>query len=91
MLVVAAGLLVSLALSVVATPLRPGAAFYLLPTRAWEMLSGGLVYMLAHGSTLSANQRKVLEAVEFLFLFLIITSAMPWFGQRRTRRATDVA
>jgi peptidoglycan/LPS O-acetylase OafA/YrhL len=62
MVVVAGGLLVSLALSVVATPLRPGAAFYLLPARAWEMLSGGLVYMLAHASTLSAHQRRVLEA-----------------------------
>jgi hypothetical protein len=58
MLVVAAGLLVSLALSVVGTPLRPSAAFYLLPTRAGEMLAGGQVYILAHGQRPSKRIRQ---------------------------------
>ena len=62
MVVMAAGLLASLALSVVATPLQPTAAFYLLPTRAWEMLAGGLVYLLASRWALTARQRTALEA-----------------------------
>lgn len=62
MVVMAAGLLASLALSVVATPLKPTAAFYLLPTRAWEMLAGGLVYLLASRWALTARQRTALEA-----------------------------
>jgi peptidoglycan/LPS O-acetylase OafA/YrhL len=33
---------VSLALAVIATPLQPNASFYLLPTRAWELLAGSL-------------------------------------------------
>jgi peptidoglycan/LPS O-acetylase OafA/YrhL len=37
--------LVSLALSLVLTPIKPEASFFLLPTRAWEMLLGGLVYV----------------------------------------------
>ena len=57
-----AGWLASLALSVVATPLRPTAAFYLLPTRAWEMLAGGLVYLLANRKALTARHRTALEA-----------------------------
>ncbi|MGE5772365.1 MAG: acyltransferase family protein, partial [Hyphomicrobiales bacterium] len=37
----------SLALSIILTPSKPEASFYLLTTRAWEMLAGGLVYLLA--------------------------------------------
>lgn len=33
----------SLALSIVATPYSPGAAFYLLPTRMWEMALGSIL------------------------------------------------
>ncbi|MFP5391781.1 MAG: acyltransferase family protein [Gammaproteobacteria bacterium] len=40
-------LAVSLLAAVAATPGHPTAAFFLLPTRAWEMLAGGLVYLLA--------------------------------------------
>jgi peptidoglycan/LPS O-acetylase OafA/YrhL len=39
---VASALCASLALSVIATPLQPNASFYLLPTRAWELLAGSL-------------------------------------------------
>lgn len=39
------GMLLSFALAVVLAELKPAFAFYLLPTRAWEMLAGGLVYL----------------------------------------------
>lgn len=38
-----AGLLGSLAVCVIATPDKPEASFFLLPTRTWEMLTGGAV------------------------------------------------
>lgn len=38
--------LVSLAISWWLSPRMPTAAFYLLPTRAWEMMAGGLVWLL---------------------------------------------
>ena len=54
-------LLVSLMLSLAVTPRKPSAAFYLLPTRAWEMLAGGMVYLLAARWVLTVRQRWVLE------------------------------
>lgn len=63
--VMVAGLFGSLALSIVLTPRMPTSAFYLLPTRAWEMLAGGLVYLLAHRLVLTARQRMALELAGF--------------------------
>lgn len=83
--VMAVGLLISLALSVVATPLRPTAAFYLLPTRAWEMLAGGLVYLLANRLALTARQRTALEAVGIALVIGSIVgfdTSSPWPGWR---------
>jgi peptidoglycan/LPS O-acetylase OafA/YrhL len=41
--IIGTALLTSLTLSIYAVPRIPGAAFYLLPTRAWELLFGSLV------------------------------------------------
>jgi len=51
----------SLAWCVVATVKQPPAAFYLLPSRAWEMLAGGLVYLAAGRRPAPARLRPVLE------------------------------
>ena len=83
--VVAVGLLASLGLSVVATPLLPTAAFYLLPTRAWEMLAGGLVYLLVNRWVLTAPQRTALEAAGIALVmgsFAGFDAASPWPGWR---------
>lgn len=45
-IIVASGFLISLALSVWQSDLRPGASFYLLPTRMWELLLGTIVAQL---------------------------------------------
>lgn len=85
MVVMAVGLLVSLALSVVATPLRPTAAFYLLPTRAWEMLAGGMVYLLANRRALTARQQTALEAAGIALVIGSIAgfdASSPWPGWR---------
>ena len=85
MVVMAVGLLLSLALSVVATSLRPIAAFYLLPTRAWEMLAGGMVYLLANRWALTARQRIALEAAGIALVIGSIVgfdASSPWPGWR---------
>ena len=58
---VAIGLALSLAASVLATPRQPTAAFYLLHSRAWEMLGGGLVYLASGGHGWSPQQRRVAQ------------------------------
>jgi peptidoglycan/LPS O-acetylase OafA/YrhL len=63
-----AGFVVSLALSMVFTALMPAASFYLLPSRAWEMLAGGLVYMLRGQRTPSATQARWLELAGFALM-----------------------
>ena len=68
------GLVASLAASVWVTSSNPNAAFYLLHTRAWEMLGGGLVFLLAGKPTLSATQRRWLEAAGLLMIALAITA-----------------
>jgi peptidoglycan/LPS O-acetylase OafA/YrhL len=47
-LIIAGLLVASLLACGIATPLAPSASFYLLPTRAWELLAGGLVATLHH-------------------------------------------
>lgn len=78
-----AGFLVSLAISVIMTPITPGAAFYLLPTRAWEMLAGGLVYFYGHQLSLNRNLSRILETLGFGLIVLSLIffdSSTPWPG-----------
>ncbi len=63
--IVAAGLLLSLAICIIATPIRTSASFYLLPTRAWEMLAGGLVYLWLGRMALTVMWQRILELVGF--------------------------
>ncbi|EJL6928051.1 acyltransferase, partial [Vibrio alginolyticus] len=68
-------------LSVIATNKWPNPSYYLLPTRAWEMMMGGVAY--AYPWNLSEKKKRVLE---FLGLSLIlgsyffVTSSIPWPG-----------
>jgi peptidoglycan/LPS O-acetylase OafA/YrhL len=84
-LLIGAGIVLSFGLSAVLTDRYPSTAFYLLPTRAWEMLCGGLVFMFSAGRTQPAGYRRWIEA---LGLLLIIGSATvldvesPWPGWR---------
>lgn len=54
---------------IVATYKLPNASYYLLPTRAWEMMLGGVAYL--YPLTLQESRKKILE---FIGLFLIISS-----------------
>ncbi|WP_114971780.1 acyltransferase family protein [Rhodoferax ferrireducens] len=78
-------LLGSLALSIVLTPRLPTPAFYLLPTRAWEMLAGGLVYLLAHRLVLTPRQRMALEFCGFglvIAALVAFDASSAWPGWR---------
>lgn len=65
------GFLLSLALCLYATAWKPSASFFLLPTRAWEMLLGGLVAV--HRNAIAEH---VLRAKAAFFIGLILLSSM---------------
>jgi len=67
-LAILAGFAASLLLSVAFTPRAASAAFYLLPTRAWEMLAGALVYLHQDRNTLVRTGNRVLEILGFLLI-----------------------
>jgi peptidoglycan/LPS O-acetylase OafA/YrhL len=64
---------VSLLLSVPLTRADPVAAFFLLHTRAWEMLAGGLVAVFAHPQALSAGYRRCLEVGGLALILVSVT------------------
>lgn len=72
-LTVLTGLIVSFGLSALTTNPHPTAAFFLLHTRAWEMLAGGLVFLAGTSIRASAIFGKWLERFGLL---LIITSVV---------------
>lgn len=61
----------SLALSALVSAKNSAFAFYLLPTRTWEMLAGSMVYFLAGHVALRPLARRLVELLGFA---LIITS-----------------
>lgn len=63
----------SFALSIYASSRWPGMAFYLLPTRAWEMLAGGMVWWLTRNPRISGGAARI---VEVLGLLLIVWSVV---------------
>ncbi|QYF94279.1 acyltransferase [Massilia sp. PAMC28688] len=67
-----AGCAVSLAASIIVTKSDPGAAFFLLHTRAWEMLAGGLVFLLGQRITLSEAARGWMERAGLLLIVLAV-------------------
>ncbi len=82
--VVTVMMLASLGMSVWLTGIKPEAAFFLLPTRAWEMLAGGLVAIWAGGSLppVLQGRQRVLEALGFLMMAAAVVTANPadWPG-----------
>lgn len=82
-LVVSAALafIASLAWSVFMSSVKPAAAFYLLPSRAWEMLAGGLVYLIFGHRQVSSQVQNKLEASGLALIVasvLLFNSASSW-------------
>jgi peptidoglycan/LPS O-acetylase OafA/YrhL len=79
---IAAGAL-SLALSVYASSRFPGSAFYLLPTRVWELLAGGAVWWLTRQHSMPSLPARTLEFIGLTLITLSIVcldSTRPWPG-----------
>lgn len=68
--------------SVKFTGSKPVASFYLLPTRSWEMMFGGIAF-LSEGLISSYRWRKTLAIVGYIVIianFLLLRTYMPWPG-----------
>ncbi|OBT12739.1 acyltransferase [Vibrio sp. UCD-FRSSP16_10] len=75
------GTLLGFALSVVATIKWPNPAYYLLPTRAWEMMFGGLAFL--YPIALKSNHKKIAEYTGLALILLsyaFISSDIAWPG-----------
>jgi peptidoglycan/LPS O-acetylase OafA/YrhL len=77
------GFIVSFGLSVYISQVNQSAAFYLLPTRAWEMMAGGLIFLFFSNANFKPSSKKALELVGFGLIFLstiFFTSESVWPG-----------
>lgn len=73
------GMLLSLLLSSWMTTYWPGAAFYMLPTRAWEMMAGGMLYLFP----VHIRSSRLLEGAGLAVIagsILTFNPATPWPG-----------
>jgi len=73
------GTLLGFALSVIATMKWPNAAYYLLPTRAWEMMMGGIAFL--YPWTLHEKKKKLFEItglVLILVTYAYASNEIPW-------------
>jgi peptidoglycan/LPS O-acetylase OafA/YrhL len=73
----------SLAYSVIKSLNSPDAAFYLLTSRAWELVLGGIIYLLSGRFSFRSNVGKIVERISFLTLIgvvLCFDSSLPWPG-----------
>ncbi|SDH55794.1 Peptidoglycan/LPS O-acetylase OafA/YrhL, contains acyltransferase and SGNH-hydrolase domains [Vibrio xiamenensis] len=78
---VVVGAIFSLLISIVLTMRSPTAAYYLFPTRAWEMMCGGIAYI--YPLSLSIKLKKRVEWAGLLLIVLsyaLISSHTPWPG-----------
>ena len=75
------GTIASLVLCVYATQRWPSSSFFLLPTRAWEMLAGGLTFL--YPLRFSVSAKKWLEATGMgliLLTYLGLSESVSWPG-----------
>ncbi len=66
---------------VIATYKWPDPAYYLLPTRAWEMMIGGIAYL--YPFALNDKKKKLLESLGLALIvgsYLLISKDNPWPG-----------
>lgn len=85
--IVLACLAASLASSVVLSGSNPTAAFFLLHSRAWEMLAGGAVYLLANRRTMPAALRTWSATAGLLVIaasIAVFDKHAQWPGWRAT-------
>jgi peptidoglycan/LPS O-acetylase OafA/YrhL len=72
---------IGFAFSVVATYLWPNPAYFLLPTRAWEMMLGGVAYI--YPFKLEENKKKLVEKIGLVLIvasYIFISKESLWPG-----------
>ncbi|OTG65057.1 acyltransferase family protein [Acinetobacter silvestris] len=75
--------ILSLLLSVIITPKNSISSFFMLSTRAWEMLAGGIVYVYFNNRTLTPFIQRSSEIIGYACLFIslmVINKNTPWPG-----------
>lgn len=75
------GAVLGFAFSIVATYKSADAAYFLLPTRAWQMLLGGIAYIYPLNP--SNKNKKYLESIGLILIFsayFFVSAAHPWPG-----------
>ena len=75
------GTIVGFIFSAIATIKWPNPAYYLLPTRAWEMMLGGVAYL--YPFTIQYKNKKLLEWVGLILIvgsFILISKENLWPG-----------
>jgi peptidoglycan/LPS O-acetylase OafA/YrhL len=73
----------SFVLNIALVEFKPTAAFYLLPTRGWELAAGGLVYLLARQLVLSKANTNLIFWLGWILVFsslAFITQDLAWPG-----------
>lgn len=78
--------LIGFVFCIYATYTWPNMSYYLFPTRAWEMMCGGLAYLFPL-SNLSDNQRRYLGRIGSCLIIIscaFITQDIPWPGYMAT-------
>jgi len=76
---------VSFMACVYTTALSPSAAFFLLPTRAWEMLAGGLVFLASQRFDISPAWRNLIPLTGLILItasFTLFDAESLWPGWR---------
>ncbi|WP_434568273.1 acyltransferase family protein [Vibrio chagasii] len=66
---------------IVATTMWPTPSYYLLPTRAWEMMIGGLAYL--YPFNLDKTKKRAIETLALLMIltsYALFSSETPWPG-----------
>lgn len=74
---------ISLFLSFLISSEKPVFSFFMLPTRAWEMLAGALVFFAKDSINISDRQKKNIEFIGFFFVatsFYLFDSSDVWPG-----------
>lgn len=69
-LAILVGFIISLILSYKVSQVSQTTAFYMIPTRAWEMLAGGLVYTYFSKSIFTNSFKNVIEFAGFGLIFI---------------------
>ncbi|WP_413514676.1 acyltransferase family protein [Serratia proteamaculans] len=70
----------SLALAIIISRSNGSFAYFMLPTRAWEMLAGGLVYFASKNKT---STNKIIPTIGLAIIIttsMVIDSTTPWPG-----------